>query len=338
MLESEVTISTRVRLARNLQDIPFPFKLDGQRRREVVNSITDTIIEKNLLNMQFDPIDMGGVEPIYKQGLLERHLISPEFLIETRPSSVLKTKDDKISIMVNEEDHLRIQCFSHGLDLQNAMNLCMDVESMLEKRHRFAFDSRYGFLTTCPTNIGTGLRASVMLHLPALVMTGYIKDIIQGVLNLGLTARGIYGENTDAAGNMFQISNQKTLGQTEESIVNNVSNVAMQIISQEKNVRAQMYSQNKFKFEDKVMRALGVLSKARLMSLDESFKLLSDVRLGVDMEIIDEVSRQRLDELLIYIQPGSLQQRLGNRLEVKEMDVYRADLIRELILQKGGLL
>jgi protein arginine kinase len=330
-LESDVTISSRVRIARNLEGFPFPFKLDGEMRREVINRIKKTLIEKNLLNIKFNYIDMGTIEPIDKQSLFEKHLISLDFLKDNRPSGLLVSVDEQISIMVNEEDHLRIQCIFSGLDLLNAMKVSMNVESCLEKKHAFSFNKDYGYLTTCPTNIGTGLRASVMLHLPALVMTGYINHIIQNVLQLGLTARGMYGENSQALGNMFQISNQKTMGQTEESLVNNVNNVAGQIIQQEKNLRQQMYLQNKHKFEDKVMRALGLLENARVITSDESLKLLSDVRLGVDMGLIQNVSKNQLNDLFVIIQPGSLQNVVGEDIEPQERDIKRAMVIRQVL-------
>jgi protein arginine kinase len=330
-LESDVTISSRVRIARNLEGFPFPFKLDGEMRRDVINRIKKTLIKKNLLNIKFNYIDMGTIEPINKQSLFEKHLISLDFLKDNRPSGLLTTADEKISIMLNEEDHLRIQCIFPGFDLFNAMNLSMDVENMLEKEHAFSFNSQYGYLTTCPTNIGTGLRASVMLHLPALVMTGYINHVIQNVLQLGLTARGMYGENSQALGNMFQISNQKTMGQSEESLVNNVNNIAGQIIQQEKNIRQQMYLQNKYKFEDKVLRALGILENARVISSDESLKLLSDVRLGLDMGIIKDISKDQLNGLFVMIQPGSLQKVVEKDIDPQERDIQRARVIRHVL-------
>jgi protein arginine kinase len=330
-LESDVTISSRVRIARNLEGLPFPFKLDGEMRREVINRIKKTLIEKKLLNIKFNYIDMGTIEPINKQSLFEKHLISLDFLKDNRPSGLLTTEDEKISIMVNEEDHLRIQCIFPGFDLFNSMKLCMDVESMLEKEHAFSFNRKYGYLTTCPTNIGTGLRASVMLHLPALVMTGYINNVIQNVLQLGLTARGMYGENSQALGNMFQISNQKTMGQSEESLVNNVNNIAGQIIQQEKNIRQQMYMQNKYKFEDKVLRALGILENARVISSDESLKLLSDVRLGLDMGLIKDISKDQLNDLFVMIQPGSLQKVVDKDIDPQERDIQRARVIRRVL-------
>lgn len=329
-VEAEVTIKSRVRLARNLKDIPFPFKLNGQGRRSIIQQIIHSVAEKNDLNLPFEVFDMGQLDGITKQNLLEKHLISSEFLRENRPAALLKTRDDRISIMINEEDHLRIQCFCDGLDLQATMKICMDVESWLEKQHPFSFHPSYGYLTSCPTNIGTGLRASVMLHLPALVMTGAIHQVMQGVFNLGLTARGAYGENSKFSGNMFQISNQKTLGQTEESIVNNVNNIAMQIIDQEKMVRKSLYHQNKYKLEDKIMRSYGTLKEARIISSEEAIRLLSDVHLGVDMGLIQNLTKEQIYILLVHVHAGSLQKMVGRNIPSDQRDIYRGEIIRSI--------
>lgn len=330
-IHSSVVISSRVRFARNFEEYCFPYKLNNEKRYEVIDKVRRAIYTNNTPERKFNYIDMGEIDPIYKQSLVEKHLISLELLTEERPCGIALSEDDKIGIMVNEEDHLRIQCLMPGLDLVNAMELSMNVEAMIEKNNKFAFNSRFGYLTTCPTNIGTGMRASVMLHLPALTLTGYINEVIQACGRLGLTARGIYGENSDALGDMYQISNQKTMGISEEGIVNNVINISAQIIEQEKNLRSDIYAKNKYKLEDKIMRALGILSTARVISSDETLKLLSDVRWGLDLGIIQNVEREKLDFILSAIGPGSIQRDAGRIIDQQERDVYRATIIRGIL-------
>jgi len=231
--------------------------------------------------------------------------------------------------MINEEDHLRIQCLFPGLQLDKAWELCDKIDSLLEENIDYAFSEKYGYLTCCPTNLGTGIRASAMLHLPALTMTGYIRGMLDACGKLGIAVRGIYGENSEALGNLFQISNQITLGLSEEEIINNVTNIGNQIINQERTLRAELYRQNPYRFEDKVYRSLGILSNARIISSEESFKLISDVRLGVDMGIIKNIDVAKLNEILLYIQPANLQKIFDRTLSPDERDIKRADLIRE---------
>lgn len=330
-IQTSVVISSRVRFARNFEAYCFPYKLSNEKRYEVIDKVRRVIFTNNTPERKFNYIDMGEIDPIYKQSLVEKHLISLELLSEERPSGIALSEDEKIGIMINEEDHLRIQCVLPGLDLVKAMSLSMDVEAMIERDNKFAYNSRFGYLTTCPTNVGTGMRASVMLHLPALTLTGHINEVIQACGRLGLTARGIYGENSDARGDMYQISNQKTMGLSEEGIVNNVINVAAQIIEQEKNLRSDIYAKNKYKLEDKIMRALGILSTARVISSDETLKHLSDLRWGIDLGIIQSLEREKLDFILTAIGPGCIQKEAGRVIDQEERDIHRASIIRNII-------
>ena len=329
--QSSIVISSRVRFARNFAGFSFPNKLNNEKRYEVIERLRRAIYTNNTLERKFNYIEMGEIDPIYKQSLVEKHLISLELFAADRPSGVVISEDERIAVMINEEDHLRIQCLFPGLDLVKAMLLCMDVEVMIERDNQFAYNNKFGYLTTCPTNIGTGMRASVMLHLPALTLTGYIGEVIQACGRLGLTARGIYGENSDALGDMYQISNQKTMGISEEGIVNNVINVAAQIIEQEGNLRSDIYAKNKFKFEDKVMRAFGILSTARVISSEEALKHLSDIRWGIDLGIIQNVEREKLDFLLTAIGPGYIQMEAGRPVETDERDIHRAKVVRNTL-------
>ena len=327
--EADIAISSRVRLARNIDCIPFPTRMNPGQGETIINKVWESISQSseamanNLVLMK-----IGKLDPIDRQILVEKHLISPELGESKRESAVIISRDEIISIMINEEDHLRIQCIFPGMLLDDAWKLCSKLDVLFEEKIDFAFDKKLGYLTCCPTNVGTGIRASVMLHLPALGMTGYIKGILEACGKIGIAVRGIYGENSEASGNMFQISNQVTLGQTEEEIISSVKNVATQIIEQEKMLRKELYNQNPYRFEDRIYRSLGLLSNARIMTAEESLKLLSDVRLGVDMGTIEGISMEILNEIMLVTQPAYIQRLAGRTLSPDERDIRRAELIR----------
>jgi protein arginine kinase len=331
----DVAISSRVRLARNLSEFPFPYKMNREQAGKVVEKVKNAVfnsgasIAKDLLF-----IDMQSLSPLDKQALVEKHLISPEMVQNSSENGIILSTDEKVSILINEEDHLRIQCLFSGIQLESAWQLCKSVDELLEEKVDFAFRSDYGYLTCCPTNIGTGIRASVMLHLPALVMTGYIKEVLEACSKLGVAVRGMYGEHSEALGNMFQISNQVTLGQSEEEIVSNIDNVARQVIEQERNLRSELHKQNSYRFEDMVYRSFGLFSNARVISTQESLKLLSDVRLGVCMGIIKDVDIETLNKIMLLIQPANLQKALNKTLSANERDIKRAELIRSTLAGK----
>jgi protein arginine kinase len=326
---SNIAVSSRVRLARNIENIPFPARMGQKQYVKVIEKVRDAIYSNAEAPAEsFLFVEIQKLNPIERQVLVEKHLISPELADGSRERAVIISRDERISIMVNEEDHLRLQCIFPGMQLDEAWDLCKQMDDFLGERLEFAFDKTRGYLTCCPTNIGTGIRASMMLHLPALSMTGYIKGIFEACSKLNVAVRGIYGENSEASGNMFQISNQVTLGQTEDEIIASVKSVAAQISEQEKMLRNELYSQNPFRFEDRVYRSLGILSNARIMSAEESLKLLSDVRLGVDMGIIAGIGLEALNELMLFIQPAYLQKLAGKPLSPDERDLRRAELIR----------
>lgn len=328
--EPDVVISSRVRLARNLEKYPFPFRLTAEQGASVLTEIKEAVFSSNdAMAKNFFFADMKSMNPVEKQVMVEKHLISPNMAESHKENGVIVSKDEKISIMINEEDHLRIQCMFSGMQIESAWQLCSKVDTLLEEKLDFAFNDNYGYLTCCPTNIGTGIRASVMLHLPALTMTGYIRGILEACSKLGVAVRGMYGENSEASGNLFQISNQVTLGQTEEEIITSITNVVSQIMGQERMLRKELYDQNSFRFEDRVFRSYGIFKNARIISSEESFKLLSDVRLGVDMGIIKNIEIETLNELMLLIQPASLQKAVGAALSPDERDIKRAEIIRE---------
>lgn len=330
--ESDIVMSSRVRLARNLKDYPFPVKMDLNQGEQVLLMVKDAIFQGNAsMADNFNFYDIRNLSQIEKQMLVEKHLISRELAETKKPGGAVIDKEENISVMVNEEDHLRIQGLFSGMQLEKAWDICNKIDNLLEEKIDFAFSDRLGYLTCCPTNLGTGIRASVMLHLPALTMTGYLKGILEACSKVGITVRGLYGENTEALGNMFQVSNQVTLGQSEEEIINNVKNIALQVIEQERILRNDLYKQNTLMFEDKVFRSLGILLSARVISSEESHKLLSDVRLGIDMGIIKHIGIDAVNEIIVLTQPANLQASAGKVLSPIERDVGRANLIRSKI-------
>lgn len=336
--EPDVVVTSRVRLARNIDEFPFPYKMNREQSEKIINKVKETVFENSSFMAQnFEYTNLQEINPLDKLVLIEKHIISPDIAESTGKNGVIISKDEKVSIMINEEDHIRVQCLFPGMHIDEAWKLCSKIDMLLEEKLDFAFSSDLGYLTCCPTNTGTGMRASVMLHLPALVMTGYIKGVLDACGKLGVAVRGLYGEHSEASGNMFQISNQVTLGQSEEEIVASITNVASQIIENERTIRNELYKQNPYKFEDRVFRALGILSGARIISSEESFKMISEVRLGIDMGIIKNASSKLIDELMLLIQPGGLQKLAGRALNPDERDIKRAELIRNRLNKSRGM-
>ncbi len=332
--ESDVVVSSRIRLARNFKNYPFPSKMTREQSAQIITEAKEAIFGNNDIKNDFLYLGMDDITQIDKQALVEKHLISPEFAISKKECGVIVSRDEKVGIMINEEDHIRLQCLYPGMQIQAAWEYCDRVDSILESAIEVAFDMSYGYLTCCPTNLGTGMRASILLHLPAFSMTGYIKNLLTACEKLGISVRGFYGEHSQAEGNMFQISNQITLGNNEIDIINNVVNIVAQIIEKERQLRNELYKQNSYKFEDRVFRSLGILMNSRIITSEESLNLLSDVKLGVDIGIIKEVDRKVLNEILLYIQPANLQKLSGKPLSPEIRDIKRAEIIREKLINK----
>ncbi len=331
----DVAISSRVRLARNLEAYPFTTRMSRTQGAEILEKVKTALFDDTTISgFELSYLEMQSLRPLDRQLLVEKHLISPEFAEGNINRAAIVSKDGRISIMVNEEDHLRLQCIYAGMKLDEAWRLCSSLESSLDRKLGFAFDKSYGYLTCCPTNIGTGIRASVMLHLPALSMTGYIKGILETCGKIGVAVRGLYGENSEAEGNMFQISNQVTLGQTEEEIIAGISNITAQISEQEKMLRMELYRQNPVRFEDRIFRSLGLLQNARLITSEESLKLMSDVRLGMIMGLLHGMELEDINELTLMIQPAYLQKIYGELLKPDERDQKRAELIRKKLNER----
>ncbi len=325
----DTAISSRIRLARNIEAYPFTTKMTDTQGTEILAKVKEAVFNGTDADKQgMKYIELHSLKPLDKQFLVERHLISPEFAETAANRAVIFRKDERISIMINEEDHLRVQCIFPGMQIKKAWELCSKLDTQLEEKLDFAFDKNAGYLTCCPTNTGTGMRASIMLHLPALAMTGYIKGILENCSKVGVAVRGAYGENSDTTGNMFQISNQVTLGQNEDEIISGISNITLQISEQERVLRLELYKQNPLKFEDKIYRSLGLLTNARIISTEESLKLLSDVRLGVIMGLIKGIEKEKINEMMLMVHPAYLQKLSGGELKPDARDQRRADLMR----------
>ncbi len=328
--EYDIAITSRVRLARNFADIPFRAKMSVKHQVELIKRMQEIISSNNVYGkLMF--ANVASMHPVDRVSLMERHLISPDLADTQGNAGAFINENENVSIMVNEEDHIRIQALFSGIQLEKAYGVCDNLDSIISEKADYAFDDKYGYLTSCPTNLGTGMRASVMLHLPALVMTGYMKTILEGCSKVGVTIRGIYGENSDAVGDVFQVSNQISLGRKEEETIASIDDICKQIIDREKALRHQLYKQNVYKFEDKIFRSYGLLLNARIISTQECFKLLSDVRLGVSMEIIKDIDIATLNEIMVMSQPATLQKISGKQLTEEERDAKRAELIRTKI-------
>lgn len=328
--QNDIIISSRIRLARNLEELPFPVALTAEKSKEAIKIISASILKGNtILKNDFNLTLMSEISNSDKQVLMEKHLISPALIERPNKSAVMINTDQSVSIMINEEDHIRIQCLFPGFQLNEAWDLANKIDDIIEENVEYAFDENIGYLTSCTTNVGTGIRASVMIHLPALTMTGYMNRILQAVNQIGFTVRGLYGEGSESEGNIFQISNQVTLGRSEEEIIQTLIELTKQITSKENDARATLMANNKLKLEDKICRSYGILSNARIMSSKEALKLISDVRLGIDLGIIENIDVKTINILMVDIQAGILQKIRGKSLSTNERDIERASLIRE---------
>ncbi|MEW6727458.1 protein arginine kinase [Desulforudis sp. 1088] len=334
--DGDVVVSSRIRLARALADYPFPHRLTPEAAEEIVHAVELAVKDRRLAEA------VGGLElsraaelsSLERQILVEKHLASPAFFQGPAEGRAIGLSDDEsVSIMVNEEDHLRIQVLAPGLQLEQALEKANVVDDALERTLDYAYSESIGYLTACPTNVGTGLRASLMLHLPGLAITGQVRQVLATIGKLGLTVRGLYGEGTEAAGNLFQISNQITLGRAEEEIVQNLVAVCRQIIDQERAARRLLHQERPEIVEDRVWRAYGILRYARLLNSREAIQYLSDVRLGIDLGIIKDVSPSMAWTLMVLTRPAFIL-KYGGELSPHQRDVLRAGLVRETLAKK----
>lgn len=330
--DEDIIISSRVRLARNLKKYPFSMKLNENDAKKVVDEVKSSILnDRTFLGTKFDFYDMTDTAYEKKLDLMERHLISPDMVERNVPSGVLVMDDESVSIMINEEDHIRIQAFAAGDSIEAAYDLADKIDNMMGETLDYAFDEKFGFITACPTNFGTGLRASFMMHLPCLEKTGNIKNIIQSVSKYGMTVRGIYGEGSDSIGAIYQISNQVTLGKSEAEIIDMLKKVCNMVKEQEIKTRDYILSNEKMVILDKIYRSYGILKNAKLISADEAMKHLSMVRLGYITGLLDEKKPSvSLNGMMAAIQPGAIKNRMGANLTSDKRDAMRAAYINKL--------
>ena len=324
--EDDIAVSTRIRLARNLSGLPFPARMTTEQRRELNLKVKNAVLQSNTpFAKSLKYIDMADVPQTEIAAMVERHIISPEFAEENADRAIIISADESISIMIGEEDHVRIQVILGGLQLEKAYDTAEQLDSLLYNELHFAFDRSLGFLTECPTNLGTGLRASVMLHLPVTESNGEISSIAETVGKIGFTVRGMYGEGTKASASMYQVSNQITLGISEKNAIDNLKIITAQLIDKERKARNGL---NKIKLEDMCFRALGTLQNSRILSSKEMMDLLSRIKLGISMGII------KTDVLPIKLfiegQPNMLMKKYG-QLEPEERDIYRAAFMRDAL-------
>ena len=325
---SHIVMSTRLRLARNLAKVPFPNRASKKQLDDVIQQVQKAASQVSYFN-EATFFRMSELDGIDKDFLVERHLMSHEHASQAEGKGLLVSSEEILSVMVNEEDHLRVQVLNSGLNLFEGWKIVNAIDDALSEKLDFAFMPEWGYLTACPTNTGTAMRGSVMLHLPALVMTKQINKVLAAISKLNFASRGFYGEGTDAIGNFYQISNQVSLGYGEEDILENINGLIRQIIEQEEQARQALIVQNRPLLEDKIYRSFGLLKTSRIISSQETVELLSMVRLGVDLGIIKDIKLPVLNQLLITIQPAHLQKIEGTRLSASARDIKRASLIRQ---------
>lgn len=330
--ESDVVLSSRVRLARNLAGSVFPERMDETAGAAMLEKVGGILAQLGPgWNLKLRPI--AAVDAVERQVLVEKHLVSPALVQEPiRFEAVAIDPTETVSLMLNEEDHLRLQVLLPGLELREAFQIANRLDDDLEAALTFAFDPHLGYLTACPTNLGTGLRASVMVHLPALVLTRQLPQVFTALAQIGMVVRGLYGEGTEAAGNIFQISNQVSLGLSEEEFIHNLTLVAEQLVGRERHARQLLQQHHRLELEDRVGRAWGILTHAHIVSSEEALRLLSDVKLGGDLGLIRVPSKPTFAELAVMTRPAFLMARAEKELPPRERDEIRATVLREELM------
>lgn len=324
---SNIVMSSRTRLARNIDKMPFSNWANRKQLEDVLFAVKEAAAGCNFLknSVFFRLKELSEVDRLF---LVERHLMSPEHANNVEYKALIVDPKEIVSIMINEEDHLRVQVLNSGFNIRECWRIVDEIDTELSKKLPFAYSAKWGYLTACPTNTGTALRGSVMIHLPALVFAGQVNKVLQAIAKLGLNIRGLYGEGTEATGNVFQISNQVSMGLSEEELVDNIERIVNQVISREEATRKAILVKNKEALVDRVSRAYGTLKSAHIITSNETVALLSAIRLGVDLGITKSLDRRLVNELFILTQPAHLQKLEGRKLDSNERDIKRADLIR----------
>lgn len=329
-IDSDVVISSRVRLARNIAEYPFVSRLSNSDSNLLIQGIEPSI--RAALGTDSATFYMNKLSETERQALVERHLISKDFGMSSLVlSAACVAADERACVMINEEDHLRIQAISPGLDLESTLQKCQELDRNLESKTVYAFDDKWGYLTACPSNVGTGMRASVMLHLPALALTNQVEKVRHSLEKITLAVRGLFGEGQPMQGDFFQISNQITLGYTEEALVQELMDVIPSIVLYERKAREHLFNENKDSITDRTNRALEILRNTQSIKTGETLSLLSNVRLGVCMGLINNIDRSVIDTLYIQVQPAHLQLLDGSELDASGRDFCRAKMLRKLL-------
>ena len=330
--ESDVVVSSRIRLARNIIEYPFETRCSKKENEEIVNKIKEVLPS---IGYGLKILKLKDMDDITKMSLVEKRLISPDFVMNKNDiGAIAINEEENICIMINEEDHLRLQVFAPGFEIEELLKLMVEIDTKFGKALNYAYNDKYGYLTACPTNVGTGMRVSVMVHLPALTKTGNIQKVLHIINNFGMNIRGIYGEGSKAAGDMYQISNKQTLGVSEEEIINNMKIIVEKIIEQERLARKYL-AKHSIELEDKVYRSFGVISNCKKISSEEAREILSDVKLGTDLGIIKELDDLKVKKLYLYIKPANLQKYLGEVNDNYERDIKRAEVIKNIIKENN---
>jgi protein arginine kinase len=332
--ESDIVISSRIRLARNVAAFPFTNRASAYQKAEIEQMLRDRVARLEL-DPRLEYINVPNLSPLDRQFLVERQLISRELAAADGPRGVALGPRETVSLMINEEDHLRLQVMRSGFALDEAWQDIDRVDDLLEARISYAFSEEFGYLTACPTNVGTGMRSSVMLHLPALVWSKQIEKVFRALQKINLAVRGLYGEGSRASGDFYQISNQVTLGKAETQILNEIREVIPQIITYERQARNAMLKESRQAIQDRVSRAYGTLCSATMMTSEETMDLLSSVRLGVNMGLLDDVTIGTVNELFIHTQPAHLQKLMGSLLDGEERNAARARYLRTRLREAG---
>ena len=326
--DSDVVVSSRVRLVRNLNGFKFLNKCSKEEQEKILGKVKE-IVPSLGYNLKY--IALEDLDDVTKLSLVEKHLISPEFVMNNNVKKAIIINDEEnICIMLNEDDHIKLQVFGNGQELENLMNLAIEIDEKLGEILEYSYSEKFGYIANSPINIGTGMKASVIVHLPALTLTGNLSKVLRIVNNFGMSVKGLYGEGTQNQGDMYQISNNQTLGITEKEIIANVKNITEKIIEQERTAR-KFLGKNQVELEDIVYRAFGVLNYASKLSSEECKKLLSEVKLGTDLGIIKELDDSKVKKLELYTKSGNLQKYLGKTLDGYEREIRRAEVIKQIV-------
>lgn len=327
--EIDIAVTTRVRLARNIAGFPYPRKMSASQAQELIDTVWDAF-DNSPLKKELKIYNMKEISDLQKKSLIEKHLISSELCASNVPSVAIISNDEKISVMVNEEDHLRIQVFEDGLDSESAYDTAKKIEMLLSEKLSFDKDSEFGYLTSCPTNAGTGLRASVMLHLPAISAAQQINPLLKWAANLGMTVRGLYGEGSKASGALYQLSNQITLGTSEEDILSRFNAAACSLISEERRLSAQLFENNRYEITDKCLRSLGILKNAYMIPSSEAMNLVSNVCMGANAGIIKNIDHALLRSAMFSSMPATLSMEM-EKATPQDRDVKRAQILQKAL-------